>query len=115
VSMSSSLAQLDPSPFTARLDLVAGRLEVAGHLDHRTAHLVHDAVSALAQAGSPTWLVDVRGLTGRDADCLRVLGGAYRRALRHGRQMTLTGASPSLQQALARLRLDHHLTPSTAD
>jgi anti-anti-sigma regulatory factor len=77
-----------------RLDLVAGRLEVTGQLDHRTAHLVNDAISTLVHAGTQAWAVDVSELAGRDRDCLRVIGAAYRRALRHGRAMTLIGAPP---------------------
>jgi hypothetical protein len=61
-----------------RLDLVAGRLEVTGQLDHRTAHLVNDAISTLVHAGTQAWAVSE--LAGRDRDCLRVIGAAYRRA-----------------------------------
>jgi hypothetical protein len=43
------------------------------------------------------------------------IGAAYRRALRHNRRMTLTGAPPLLQQSLARLRLDHHLLDDASD
>jgi anti-anti-sigma factor len=118
--LSDSSSELDPPPssvpiFTVRLDLAGGRLEVAGRLDHRTAHLVHDAISAMVHASSQSWVVDVSGLAGRDQDCLRVISTAYRRALRHGRRMTLVGTPPSLQQALGRLRLDHHLTQAEAE
>lgn len=94
--------------FTVRIDLVGGRLELQGELDLRAAHLVHDAVSALLGTDCERWVVDVAGLTGGE-HALRVIGSTYRRALRHRRRMTLVGAPPWLQRALARMRLDRHL------
>ncbi|WP_233517749.1 STAS domain-containing protein [Geodermatophilus marinus] len=111
----------DRSPFAVRIDLVGGRVEVIGQLGRRTAHLVQDAVSALLQTDGAAWVLDVAGLTGCDRAGVRVIGGAYRWALRHGRRLALVGARPSLQAELARLRLDGHLlaagdgAPSTAD
>jgi anti-sigma B factor antagonist len=120
VSLSGALPQLDPAPsscstFTVRVDVEAGRLEVAGQLDHRTAPLVRDAIAVLAAARSEDWVVDVSGLAGRDHDCLRAISSSYRRALRTGHRMRLVGAPPSLQRALTRLRLDHHLLPAEAE
>jgi len=117
VSLSGVLPQLDrptsaPFQFTVRLDLAEGLLVVAGELDHHTAPLVHDAISVLAHAATQSWVVDVSDLSGHDEDCLRAISSAYRRALRTGRRMTLVGVSPALQQALCRLRLEHHLLPS---
>jgi len=117
VSLSGVLPELDhptgaPFQFTVRLDLAEGRLAVAGELDHHTAPLVHDAIGVLAHAGTRSWVVDVSGLSGHDDDCLRAISSAYRRALRTGRRMTLVGVSPTLQRALCRLRLEHHLMPS---
>ncbi|HEY0498888.1 MAG TPA: STAS domain-containing protein, partial [Kutzneria sp.] len=65
----------------------------------------HDAVSALLLTDHQHWAVDVTGLTVGDAAGMRTISGAYRRLLRHGRRMTLCGASPTLRQALTRLRL----------
>ncbi|WP_233488962.1 STAS domain-containing protein [Blastococcus sp. TF02-09] len=110
--MSGCLPIVELIPFTVRLDLAGGRLEVDGRLDYRTAHLVHDAISALVHTHNERWVIDVSRSAGSDTACLRLLGVAYRRAVRHGRQITLIGASPSLQQALSRLRLNHHLTSS---
>jgi anti-anti-sigma factor len=104
-----------PAPFTLRLDVAGGRLEVAGELDHHTAPLVNDAIAVLAHAGTESWVLDVSGLSGHDSDCLRAISSAYRRALRTGRRMTLVGAPPSLRRALCRLRLDAHLMPARTD
>jgi anti-anti-sigma regulatory factor len=60
------------------------------------------------------WLVDVTGLNA-DQAVLRVLGGAYRRLLRGGRQMILLGPSPQLRQALHRLRLAPHVLDTIDD
>jgi hypothetical protein len=98
-----------PAPFVVRLDLVGGRLELADRLDHRTAHLVHDAVSALLQTDRGVWVQDVEALSGCDHSGLRTIGTAYRRALRHARALTLVGSPAWLLVALGRLRLDHHL------
>jgi enoyl-CoA hydratase/carnithine racemase len=42
---------------------------------------------------------------------LQAIGAAYRRLLRRGRRMTLSGADGALHEQLTRLRLDHHLLP----
>ena len=84
-------SQLDP-PFTARIDLVDGRAELTGALDHRTAHLIGDATTALVRTSSPWWVLDVAGLTGCDHAGLRAIGAAYRKAVCHGRQLTVIGA-----------------------
>ncbi len=94
-------------PILVRLDLMAARLELVGQLDRRTAHLLHDAISALLQTDRPLWTVDVAGLTVADHTGLRAVETAYRRALVHGRALTLLGASPALHRALTWLNLDH--------
>lgn len=98
-----------PSPFTIRLDLIAGRLELAGPLDHRTAHLLHDAISTLLLTDCHLWTIDVTELTACQSSGLRAIGGTYRRALRHNRWVRLTGTPPWLQRDLTRVHLDHHL------
>jgi anti-anti-sigma regulatory factor len=97
------------SSFTVHVDLVAGRILLAGVLDSGTVHLFQEAISALLLANHDTWLVDTTDLVGCDHIGVRAIGAAHRRALRHNRRMTLTGAPPPLQQPLARLRLDRHL------
>ena len=97
----------DAPSLLVRLDLVAARLELVGQLDRRTAHLLHDAISALLQTDRPLWTVDVTGLTVADHTGLRAVETAYRRALVHGRALTLLGAFPGLHRALTRLDLDH--------
>lgn len=95
------------------VDPAAGRLTVSGELDRRTTYRFLDAVSALAVTDRPVWLLDVSGLAVRDADGLRAIGWAYRRALRSGRRLVLVGAPPLLRRALVRLRLEQHvLAPS---
>lgn len=114
MSLASSLPRLDrpqdgvPS-FYVRIDFVGGRLEVSGRLDHRTAHLFADATRTLLSSDVDAWAVDVTGLAGCDLTGLRAISAGYRLALRHGRRLTLIGAPSWLQQALARLRLDHHV------
>ena len=97
------------SAFTVHVDLVCGRIRLTGVLDRGTVHLFQEAISALRLANHDTWLVDTTDLIGCDQIGVRAIGAAYRRALRHNRRMTLTGAPPPLQQPLTRLRLDHHL------
>ncbi|MGK5113927.1 STAS domain-containing protein [Geodermatophilus sp. CPCC 205506] len=107
-----ALAAGEPSESGAHVDLVTGRLTLTGRLDVRTTHLLYDAVSALLRADHPGWTLDVGGLTDVDDAGLRALLVAYRRALRHGRRITVVGASPSLQYALTLLRLDRHVLPA---
>ena len=96
----------DAPSILVRLDLMAARLELVGQLDRRTAHLLHDAISALLQTNRPAWTVDVTGLTVADHTGLRAVETAHRRALVHGRELTLLGASPGLHRALTRLDLE---------
>jgi anti-anti-sigma regulatory factor len=107
-----SLPRSGPS-FTVHVDLVAGRIRLTGVLDSGTVHLFQEAISALLHGNHDTWLVDTTDLIGCDQIGVRAIGAAYRRALRHNRRMTLTGAPPPLQQPLTRLRLDHHLLHNT--
>jgi anti-anti-sigma factor len=95
--------------------MVTGRLTMTGRLDARTSYLLYDAVSALLRAGQASWTVDVAGLDVADHAGLRAIAGAYRRALRHDCRITLHGASPALQHALARLRLDRHVLPGAGE
>jgi anti-anti-sigma regulatory factor len=100
--------------FTVHVDLVDGRIQLAGLLDRGTAHLFQEAISALLLGDHDPCVVDTTGLIGCDQIGVRAIGAAYRRALRHNRRMTLTGAPPLLQQSLARLRLDRHLLDDAA-
>ena len=114
-----SQSSADPAPggrptLRVHVDHRTGRVAVIGRLGRRTGHLVHDAITVVLQSGRVRWLVDVTGLTADQAG-LRVLGGAYRRLLRGGRQMILLGASPQLRQALHRLRLAPHVLDTTDD
>ena len=102
----------DRADFVMRVDLDVGRVAVTGRLDRSTAHLLHDALSALLQTDHMRWQLDATALSDVDDVGLRAVGAAYRRALRHGRQLTLHGAPPALRAALTRLRLDHHILGS---
>jgi anti-anti-sigma regulatory factor len=99
----------DSPSFTVRLDLIAGRVEVAGLLDRTTAHLFHDAISTLILADCPLWTVDVTELTTCEGMGLHSIGIAYRRALRENRRFRLVGTPPWLRQELTRLHLGHLL------
>jgi anti-anti-sigma factor len=101
--------------FAVHLDLSQGQVTLTGRLDGRTAHLLHDAVSALLGSGQPHWTVEVAGLVVADHAGLRAIGRAYRRALRHNRRITLRGASPALHGALSQVHLDHHVLAVDGD
>ena len=113
--LNPSLPPAPPPPaaqaFAVHLDLGNGRLTLTGRLTRRSAHLLHDAVSAMLHADRDTWLVDIASADLGGAVGMQVIGAAYRRLLRHGRRMTLSGADPALQERLVRLRLDHHVLP----
>jgi anti-anti-sigma regulatory factor len=101
--------RVDRADFVISVDLAVGRVAVTGRLDRGTAHLLQDALSTLLHAQHMRWQLDVSELTDVDDAGLRAVGAAYRRALRHGRHLTLQGASPPLREALTRLRLDRHI------
>ncbi|SDO15786.1 STAS domain-containing protein [Geodermatophilus sp. DSM 45219] len=103
-SMFPAEARPDDVPeLSAHLDLVTGRVELVGRLDRATAHLLHDAVSALLVTSCAQWTVDVTRATVGDHHGLRALAVAYRRAGRHHRQFLLLGASPTVQRAALQL------------
>lgn len=108
-----------PSVFNVDLDLPTGRMTAIGRLDGRSAPLLHDAVSVLLGTEQATLTIDVSGMEVADHAGLRAIGDAYRRAMRHGRRITLRGASPQLRSALTQLRLGPHLlcddAPQTTD
>jgi anti-anti-sigma regulatory factor len=99
----------DPSSFRIRIDLIGCRVQLAGQLDRRTVHLLHDAISSLLVTDGDVWVVDATDVTSCDRMGVCGIGVTYRRALRHGRRVKLIGAPPSLHRELTRLRLDHHL------
>ncbi len=101
--------ETDVRAFLVRVDLVAGRLELAGHLGRGTVHLFHDAISTLLVTDLTAWVVDASGLTACDRVGVHAIGAAYRRALRSDRRLTLTGSPPSLRRDLTRVRLDRHV------
>jgi anti-anti-sigma factor len=99
----------------AQVDRATGHVTVTGRLDGAAVPAFHEAVSTLLRAGRASWRIDVSALEVADDAGLRALVGAYRRALRHGCQLTLSGASPPLHRALVRLRLARHLLPGDDD
>ncbi|MGY1831168.1 STAS domain-containing protein [Geodermatophilus sp. SYSU D01180] len=101
--------QPSPPSLTVQVDLVTGRLSVTGRLERRTTHLLAAAVTALLVAGPREWHLDLAAVTVVDAVGLRALGSAYRRAVRHDRQLIVHRPAPDLQRALRRLRLDRHV------
>jgi anti-anti-sigma regulatory factor len=92
-----------------QLDLVTGRLGLVGRIDRATAHLVHDAISALLLTSCAQCILDLSEATVGDHHGLRAVAGAYRRATQHHRQLTLRGASPTLQRAALQLGGSDHL------
>jgi anti-anti-sigma factor len=94
-----------------QIDVSGARLTLSGRLDARSSPALHDAVSRLIRTGQSSWTLDVTRLLVGDHAGLRALVGCYQRAMRHSCLVTVHGASPSLRQALARLRLDVHLLP----
>ena len=98
-------------PFVVRVDRATGLVTVAGRLEAGSVPVLHEALSTLLRAGRTSWSIDVAQLVVTDDAGLHAIVGAYRRALRNGRQLTLLGASPSLHRALMRLRLARHLLP----
>ncbi|MGY1740805.1 MULTISPECIES: STAS domain-containing protein [unclassified Blastococcus] len=99
------------APFGVHVDLVGGRVTLTGRLDRSRAHLLLDALTALTRIPGDRWVLDVGSLDSCDGDGLRAIGAGYRYAVRHRRNLTLTGAAPALQRRLIWLRLAPHLLP----
>src|SRR5947209_5910565 len=52
--------------FTVHVDLVGGRIRLAGLLDRGTVYLFQEAISALLLGEHGTWVVDTSDITGCD-------------------------------------------------
>ncbi|WP_396349616.1 STAS domain-containing protein [Geodermatophilus sp. DSM 44513] len=94
---------------TVGIDLVAGRITLAGELNRQTAHHLLDAARTLSAVPLPRWIMDAEQLQFCDSIGLRAISACYRTALRHGATMRIVGATRGLRRALAALRLDNHL------
>jgi ABC-type transporter Mla MlaB component len=98
------------------LDLVSGRLTLAGPLGRDTIHRFRDAIATLLVCDCPRWTVDVRKLTACDRAGLHALVGACRWAARQDRRVVLVGTPLWLQQGLTGPRSNHrhdHNGPGT--
>jgi anti-anti-sigma regulatory factor len=101
---------------TVGLDLVSGRMTLAGPLDRDTIHRFRDAILTLLVCDCPRWTVDVTELTACDRTGVHALAGACRWAVRQDRRVMLAGTPPWLQRELIRLRPNHrrvHNGPGT--
>lgn len=94
------------------VDLVAGRISLTGDLSRHTAHHLLDAARTLSAVPHLRWVLEAAELRSCDATGLRAISACYRKALRHGATMRITGPSLGLKRALASLRLDNHLLDS---
>lgn len=110
-SLSGRPTDSESSALVVRVDPAAGRVTLTGPLVGGSIPVLHAAVSTVLRSRRTNWSIDVSELLVTDDAGLRAIVGAYRRALRHGRQLTLLGASPPLRRALTRLRLASHLLP----
>lgn len=75
------------APFLVSVDLQSGRVSVTGELDREHAHHVLDALDALSATDHAVWTLEARRVTFCDAEGLRVLVTAHRRARRAGREL----------------------------
>lgn len=91
------------------IDLRGGRMSLTGRLDRHCTHTLTEGVPLLLGTDHPTWVLDAAGLEVGDVVGLQTLGAAYRRLLRHGRELRVVNESPGLRAVLTRLRLDVHL------
>jgi anti-anti-sigma factor len=102
------------APLRMFVDLRVGRLSLIGRLDRLSTHTVQDVVPLLLSTEHLTWVLDAAGLEVGDSVGLRTLGAAYRRLLRHGRELRVVNESPTLRAVLTRLKLDVHLLVVTS-
>nr|WP_205615148.1 STAS domain-containing protein [Streptomyces harenosi] len=84
-------------------------IEVAGELDHHTAHLLTEAVDA-APFDSAAVIIDLSGMTYCDSTGITVLITAYRRAQAAGSALSLAGVSPDQMRVFSVVGLDQVFT-----
>ena len=89
VPLLSVAPDVETAPFHIRVDLPSGEVRVAGELDREQAHQVLDALVTLADTDHPRWVLDARQVTFCDAEGLRVLVTAHRRARARGRELAV--------------------------
>ncbi|TYP90286.1 STAS domain-containing protein [Blastococcus xanthinilyticus] len=95
-------------PFELSVDLPAGRVCVAGELDREQAPLVLDALAALSDSPGARWTLDARRVTFCDAEGLRVLVTAHRRAFSRGKELAVL-PSPCMHRLVLMVGLDQLL------
>lgn len=94
---------------TVSIDLIAGRISLAGELNRQTVHHLLDAARTLSAVPHSRWIMEAHEIRSCDSTGLRAVSACYRQALRHGATMSVVGADPGLRRALSTLRLDTHL------
>lgn len=99
---------LDPYPPTlsVAVDLVAGRITLAGELDRENAHHLVDAVEALHGTRHLRWELDAAGVTFCDAGGVRSLIAAQVLAARAGRRLLLVRPSRCVDRLVGLVGLD---------
>ena len=89
-----------PRTLLVSVDLRAARVQLSGDLDRNSAHHLLDALATLGLTDSPTWTVDVAGVTFCGAAGLRALARARALAAARGRTLVLVGTPPFLARLL---------------
>ncbi|CQR65722.1 STAS domain-containing protein [Streptomyces leeuwenhoekii] len=84
-------------------------IEVAGELDHHTAHVLSEAVDA-APFGTSAVIIDLSGVTYCDSTGITVLITAYRRAQATGSSLSLAGVNPDQMRVFSVVGLDQVFT-----
>ena len=93
------------APFELSIDIPAGRVAVHGEFDRQHVERFLDTIGLLADSPSPTWSVDVAGVSFCDAGGLRGLLAAHQFAERAGRTLRITGAGQWMRHLLPMIGL----------
>ena len=100
------------------VDWVHGTVALRGELDRESAHHLADALTALAAADHPCWVVDTAEVSWCDAGGLRALAAAHAAATAAGRQLRLVRPSRCVERLVRLSGLDEQLAaaaePTTA-
>ncbi|MGY1742087.1 MULTISPECIES: STAS domain-containing protein [unclassified Blastococcus] len=99
--MSLAFRASSDSPLVVSVDAHYARVTLIGELDHCSAHLLAEALPALAAAPpGATWTVDAAAVTFCDGGGLAALVRARDRAAADGRRLVLTRASRGVRRLI---------------
>lgn len=103
-----------PRSLSVSIDWTHAHVELVGELDGDTAHLLLDALEALAATQHARWTIDATGLSWCDARGVQAIAAGLAVATGAGCELRVVAASRCVHRLLTLTGLDELIAASTA-